>query len=679
MHHLVRAITRIVAENTRENQPLEKILSYEKRCETVMHIIREIHYEHNSSKRGRYDDPTVEHNLLSTPATDNPTSKDTEQETCGTISKSLIVTPTDGSGLAYIAESEPRKVVWDLGVGIAGQAAVMDSLFPEKIQWMGRAAGHSLISLLGAARFLIGSLPRDLQNETQVIINGPKNAERREDVERSRQELDDHNGGITYSQALQDLGLRSPDKPYLQGSTPTTELHPFQIIGIAWMRRQALGKLRGGILADEMGLGKTIQVLALLEVLAREPSLLDYDAKVSLIVVPWNMLRKWEYDTKHWFPNLDVMVYTPGSLPLGKDDPFFQGGRNNLRKIILTTHNIMSRHTMNKRRSSELVREPTHTLTGLIGTLVIDEAHAFKNVKSKGNETLRMIHAERCFALTATLLDNSSKDIAGVLLLLDTNKMWSGILSNMRSSFNPYELNDADDRAILQGTYYAFCDWIVPKLKKNPHDIDAGLWIDKLLKHIYRRATYDTICNGPFGPRRVGELIPPMKKLTLKLGFQDEEKHRYIAAAKTEAKMLLTPKTTRNRNVNMLFHFDVLQNLHAINTWKDLLFCNNFETGDVQQMRKNSITLRGFLNKMVNETDFEWNGRWGGKPIDQCSDQELLLGVAKDSPIIRMISFLAAYIIWVAKRKFIIWLDFPIPQLFVELVSKRCPCPVLKS
>jgi SNF2 family DNA or RNA helicase len=64
--------------------------------------------------------------------------------------------------------------------------------------------------------------------------------------------------GVAYpswntAKALEDLGLSDVNSVLPRMSV---QLHPFQLIGVAWLRHQETTK-GGGVLADEMGLGKT--------------------------------------------------------------------------------------------------------------------------------------------------------------------------------------------------------------------------------------------------------------------------------------------------------------------------------------------------------------------------------------------------------------------------------------
>jgi len=180
------------------------------------------------------------------------------------------------------------------------------------------------------------------------------------------------------AEKLQDFsGIRPVDVP--QGFK--SELRPYQQSGLDW-----LGFLSeygfNGILADDMGLGKTIQTLAHLLVQKNE-GLLDAPC---LIVAPTSLMGNWRREIEKFTPELSALVLH------GPQRSQYYAELSDY-DIILTTYPLLS-------------RDEAHISALKYHTIVLDEAQAIKNPKTKMASTVRKLKAQHRLCLSGTPLEN---------------------------------------------------------------------------------------------------------------------------------------------------------------------------------------------------------------------------------------------------------------------------------
>lgn len=162
-------------------------------------------------------------------------------------------------------------------------------------------------------------------------------------------------------------------------------LYPYQRIGIEWLASRI-----GALLADAPGLGKSCQALAALPL-----------NKSIMILCPNVMKRVWEQEANKWRPDvLSVMVLE------GRGS--FQWPEGN--EIVIVNPDILP------------VTPPRHCPVGM--SLVVDEAHMFKNHKAKRTERARVMAEAvragggRTWALTGTPILNDPTELWSVLQLV---------------------------------------------------------------------------------------------------------------------------------------------------------------------------------------------------------------------------------------------------------------------
>jgi len=184
-------------------------------------------------------------------------------------------------------------------------------------------------------------------------------------------------GGIKeWTQCLDRIERARTIEPVLP-SNLRAELRDYQKEGFAWMRRLAEWGV-GGLLADDMGLGKTLQTLAVL---------LDRSAGgAALVVAPTSVGFNWVREAEKFAPDLKVSLY-----------------RETDRGDFLTTVGagdlVVCSYGLVLRDAEKLAQVKWNTL-------VLDEAQAIKNARSKTASAIQAIPAEWTVALTGTPVEN---------------------------------------------------------------------------------------------------------------------------------------------------------------------------------------------------------------------------------------------------------------------------------
>ncbi|MEZ5258428.1 MAG: SNF2-related protein [Ilumatobacteraceae bacterium] len=161
-----------------------------------------------------------------------------------------------------------------------------------------------------------------------------------------------------------------PDDELSEGDVPegfATTLRPYQLRALGWL--QFLARLGlGGCLADDMGLGKTPTTLAHL---GGRPG-------PHLVVCPLSVVRNWQAEAERFTPWLRTLVHHGTDRLRGPD----------LRRAALGADLVVSTYGLVARDLEELRAIDW-------STLVLDEAQAVKNPRSKAARAVRKIPAAR--------------------------------------------------------------------------------------------------------------------------------------------------------------------------------------------------------------------------------------------------------------------------------------------
>lgn len=155
------------------------------------------------------------------------------------------------------------------------------------------------------------------------------------------------------------------------------DLRDYQIDGYKWLRRLAEWGV-GGVLADDMGLGKTLQTLAVL--LDRR------DQGPALVIAPTSVGFNWVREAQRFTPELKTHLYRE------TDRADFLGAIG-AGDLVVCSYGLAL-------RDEEALAKIDW------GTLVMDEAQAVKNSRSKTAQAIGGFNAKWSVALTGTPVEN---------------------------------------------------------------------------------------------------------------------------------------------------------------------------------------------------------------------------------------------------------------------------------
>jgi SNF2 family DNA or RNA helicase len=161
-------------------------------------------------------------------------------------------------------------------------------------------------------------------------------------------------------------------------------LYDHQKRGVRWLLNTER-KHQGGLLADEMGLGKTIQMISMM--IANPLSL-------NIIVCPASLLRQWESEILKFAPSIIV-------------NPDIDNIDMSKQNVFIISYN-------------KLIR-PNKYSSLTYNRLICDEAHYFRNCKSKTFNKLDSIKSKIRWAITGTPIQNYKKDLVTMFKFIRKN------------------------------------------------------------------------------------------------------------------------------------------------------------------------------------------------------------------------------------------------------------------
>lgn len=181
--------------------------------------------------------------------------------------------------------------------------------------------------------------------------------------------------------------LVNPEKIQAVDLEPSfhAKLRGYQESGYQWLYTMAQMGM-GACLADDMGLGKTVQMIAFLEY-AR----VHYGGH-ALLVLPASLIGNWENEIRKFAPQLSYGVLH-GSA--GKVDEDWKPEPDLF--LYITTYGMVMRLDQLKQHTWDYV--------------ILDEAQAIKNPKTKQTKNIKAIPARMRIAMTGTPIENRLSDL----------------------------------------------------------------------------------------------------------------------------------------------------------------------------------------------------------------------------------------------------------------------------
>jgi SNF2 family DNA or RNA helicase len=192
------------------------------------------------------------------------------------------------------------------------------------------------------------------------------------------------------------------------------ELRPYQAEGFRWLHRLSLWGA-GAVLADEMGLGKTLQALALL--LARA------DEGPALIVAPTSVASVWLDEAARFTPTLTLRAFHgPGR------EAQLEGLGPGV--VVVTSYDVLARDV--------------EALSAIdFATLVLDEAQAVKNARTRRARAAARVRARARIALTGTPVENHLGELHSLFYVVSPGLL--GSWDHFRARFAAPIERDGDE------------------------------------------------------------------------------------------------------------------------------------------------------------------------------------------------------------------------------------------
>lgn len=170
--------------------------------------------------------------------------------------------------------------------------------------------------------------------------------------------------------------LKEVVNPGIPG-TLQASLRDYQKVGFSWLAQLAHWNV-GACLADDMGLGKTVQALAAI--------LLHAGNGPTLVVAPLSVMGNWQDECKSFAPTLNPLVFGPGDRKKFLKDlgPF---------DLVISSYGLLQ---VEEENLSSVQWQ----------TLVLDEAQAIKNMKTKRSKAAMKLNAGFRIITTGTPVEN---------------------------------------------------------------------------------------------------------------------------------------------------------------------------------------------------------------------------------------------------------------------------------
>ena len=204
-------------------------------------------------------------------------------------------------------------------------------------------------------------------------------------------------------------------------SEAKVDLNPHQIEAALFAFRSPLSK--GAVLADEVGLGKTIEAALVISQKWAERK------RHILVIAPATLRKQWsiELEDKFFIPS---MILEKKNFNKILNDTYSN-------PFDTTEHIVICSYPFARKNITHIARVDWDLV-------VLDEAHALRNVYRNNNQTglaLRLgLQPFKKLLLTATPLQNDIKELYGLISIIDES--YFGSLSSFTAQYNKVALRD---------------------------------------------------------------------------------------------------------------------------------------------------------------------------------------------------------------------------------------------
>ena len=190
---------------------------------------------------------------------------------------------------------------------------------------------------------------------------------------------------MTHARSL----VPTPNAPAQEAACPDglqAQLRPYQADGLAWLQRlRSAGA--GGVLADDMGLGKTLQAIAHLCTEKQQGRLRE----PALVVAPTSVVGNWARELARFAPSLRVVV-------------LYGSARHAHRHLTAESDVVLTSYSV-------LLRDADFFGEQRFSCVILDEAQAIKNPRSRAAQLAKGLVAGQRIALSGTPMENNLQEL----------------------------------------------------------------------------------------------------------------------------------------------------------------------------------------------------------------------------------------------------------------------------
>ncbi len=265
------------------------------------------------------------------------------------------------------------------------------------------------------------------------------------------------------------------------------DLRDYQVDGYKWLRRLSEWGV-GGILADDMGLGKTLQTLAVLLDRAEEGP--------ALVIAPTSVGFNWLRETQKFAPDLRPLLYR-------------ESDRKEMLSDLKNGDIVISSYALALRDGSDLAKIQW-------GTLVMDEAQAIKNGRSKTNQSIGELNAKWSIALTGTPMENHLGELWSLF-----NVVSPGVFGGWESFRNRFAtpIEKHNDPVARENLAHRIQPFILRRTKENvlkelPSRTEVVQYVDLSPEE---RVQYEAVRRSAIGEIQNLAVLPDIKDQRFKI------------------------------------------------------------------------------------------------------------------------------------------------------------------